>query len=97
MMFTLRAVGWARQVPLYLREHPPNVSATWTDLRERITHTWSGDEEDTGMIERYRAWQPERVTTAEIEALPASAAPDPPPPEDFDTLEWFNTDDLLED
>ncbi|MDJ0954477.1 MAG: HAD-IC family P-type ATPase [Acidimicrobiia bacterium] len=97
MMFTLRAVGWARQVPLYLREHPPNVTATWTDLRQRITDTWSADDEDTGMIERYRTWQPERLTTAEIAALPAEADPDPPPPEDFDTLEWFNTDDILEE
>jgi cation-transporting P-type ATPase E len=101
MMITLRTVGWARQVPTYLRDHPPNVTATWTDLRERITDTWSGenDGEDTGMIERYRSWQPNRIATGETDAFEATPEPepDPPPPEDFDTLEWFNTDDLLDD
>ncbi len=97
MMTTLRAVGWARQVPLYLREHPPNVSATWTDLRERLSHAVTGgDDDDTGVMDRYRAWPDER--TGEMEALPEpEPEPAPPPPEDFDTLEWFNTEDLLDD
>jgi cation-transporting ATPase E len=99
MISTLRAVGWAKQVPVYLREHPPNVSETWTDLRSRVTHAWTS-EEDEGLIERYRSWRPER-----IEASPdAPALPDTPPPpepelpapEDLDTLEWFNTEDLLD-
>ena len=104
MMTTLRAVGWARQVPEYLREHPPNVTATWTDLRERITHTWGSDDEaDTGMMERYRAWQRDRIEPGEMPELPAETDPladapaDPPAPEDLDTLEWFNTEDLLDD
>lgn len=104
MMTTLRAVGWAKQVPLYLREHPPNVSTTWTDLRERLTHTWGGDDEvDTGIMERYRSWPTDRIGTSEVPALPAETdatdepPTDPPPPEDLDTLEWFNTEDLLDD
>jgi cation-transporting ATPase E len=98
MMLTLRAVGWARQVPVYLREHPPNVTATWTDLRQRLVHAWSAEETaDTTIIERYRTWQPERLPVAEIETRPAEADSVPPPPEDFDTLEWFNTEDLLEE
>ncbi len=101
MMVTLRAVGWARQVPIYLRDHPPNVSATWTDLRQRMTHTLTGEDdvEDTGIIERYRAWQPERLTTGEMDTVtgPDDGDPDPPPPEELDTLEWFNSDDILGD
>ncbi|MDX2342563.1 MAG: hypothetical protein QNL12_01950, partial [Acidimicrobiia bacterium] len=103
MMTTLRAVGWAKQVPVYLREHPPDVTATWTDLRERVRDAWSS-EEDTGLIERYRTWQPDTLETAvQAEALPqnagdeTAATPDLPAPEDLDTLEWFNTEDLLDE
>lgn len=103
MMFTLRAVGWAKQVPEYLREHPPNVPATWTDLRDRFVSSWSDDDEDTGIIERYRAWSARPLAGADTPALPEGESQQPeeppvlPPPEDFDTLEWFNTDDILEE
>jgi len=103
MMFTLRAVGWAKQVPEYLREHPPNATATWTDLRERLVHTWTPDDHDTTIIERYRAWTPKRFDTTDEPALPAgepevrNVPAAPPPPEDFDTIEWFNADDVLDD
>ncbi|MDX2467563.1 MAG: hypothetical protein QNL12_09625, partial [Acidimicrobiia bacterium] len=102
MMTTLRAIGWAKQVPVYLREHPPDVTATWTDLRERVSHAWAS-EEDTGLVERYRSWKPSAIdASAEVQALPAAddqPQPDdePPAPEDFDSLEWFNADDLLDD
>jgi hypothetical protein len=104
MMFTLRIVGWAKQVPEYLREHPPNETATWTDLRERLVHTWNRDEtHETTIIGRYRAWTPKQVDTDEAPALPTVAeAPPPepsvlPPPEDFDTIEWFNSDEVLDE
>ncbi len=103
MMTTLRGIGWAKQVPVYLREHPPNVSATWTDLRERASHAWASDE-DTGLIERYRSWQPDTLEAPiPVKALPEDVdgpgPPEPefPAPEDLDTLEWFNADDLLDD
>jgi cation-transporting ATPase E len=106
MMFTLRAVGWAKQVPLYLRENPPNVTATWTDLRDRLVHSWqSDDDEDTTIIQRYRTWTPKSVTSGEEPAAlpegestePQQEPPVPPPPEDFDTIEWFNTEDFLDE
>jgi hypothetical protein len=103
MMFTLRVVGWAKQVPEYLREHPPNETATWTDLRERLVHTWNRDEtHETTIIQRYRAWTPKRIDTSEDPALTPDSEqpPEPtalPPPEDFDTIEWFNSDDILDD
>ncbi len=99
MISTLRGVGWARQVPVYLREHPPSVSTTWTDLRRRVSDVWSS-EADESLIERYRAWRPEPVAEAETETgLPEpepEVVPELPAPEDLDTLEWFNTDDFLE-
>lgn len=102
MMTTLRAVGWAKQVPLYLRDYPANVSTTWSDLKSRINYTMGGDETDadTGIMERYRSWQSDRVdpdAEEEEEEEKEEAAPEPPPPEDFDTLEWFNVDDVLKD
>jgi cation-transporting ATPase E len=103
MMLTLRTVGWAKQVPVYLREHPPNVTATWTDLRDRVNHAWSSDE-DTGLIERYRGWQPDTVEAAPpVKALPEVVATtpedesEPPAAGGLDAMEWFNTDDLLDD
>ncbi|MDJ0923489.1 MAG: HAD-IC family P-type ATPase [Acidimicrobiia bacterium] len=101
MISTLRAVGWARQVPVYLREHPPNVSATWSDLRRRVTDVWDSDE-DSGLIERYRAWRPESLEDGTPpSALPGPAPPedepDLPAPEDLDTLEWFDTEDFLQE
>jgi cation-transporting ATPase E len=101
MISTLRAVGWIRQVPVYLREHPPSVSATWSDLRERASHAWSSEEDDS-LIERYRSWRPDRLEpSAEAPSLPATEdrprEPELPAPEDLDTLEWFNTEDFLEE
>jgi cation-transporting ATPase E len=101
MIMTLRSVGWIRQVPAYLRENPPNVSATWTDLRSRVTAAWTS-EEDQSLIERYRAWRPavleEEAADAARPAPPAPVPePDLPAPEDLDTLEWFAADDVLED
>ena len=102
MISTLRAVGWIRQVPVYLREHPPTVSATWSDLRERVTHAWTS-EADESLVERYRAWRPDRIEQPEeAPALPTAmkTPPEPPElpaPEELDTLEWFNTEDLLDE
>lgn len=103
MVVTLRGVGWAKQVPVYLKEHPPNVTATWTELRDRVSHAWSSDA-DTGLIERYRTWQPDTLESAILLEEGAqdgeeSKAKEPefPAPEDLDTLEWFNADDLLDD
>jgi cation-transporting ATPase E len=101
MMSTLRAVGWVRQVPVYLREHPPTVSATWTDLRNRASHAWTSDEDDS-LIERYRAWRPGQVEASPAaHPLPETTEPLPEPelpaPEDLDTLEWFNTEDFLDE
>lgn len=102
MITTLRSVGWIRQVPVYLREHPPDVSATWTDLRSRLTYAWSS-EEDISLVERYRAWRPNEIEAGasppqlpEPEPESEEAAPDLPAPEDLDTLEWFNSDDILD-
>ena len=100
MISTLRAVGWVKQVPVYLREHPPNVSTTWADLRNRVGHAWTSDEDDS-LIERYRAWRPEQIEAAPAKpALPDTTEPPPEPelpaPEELDTLEWFNTEDFLE-
>jgi hypothetical protein len=104
MMFTLRAVGWAKHVPLYLRENPPNVTATWTDLKDRLVHSWNSEsDEDTTIIQRYRTWKPQSLPSGDDpEASPEDpevgrVAEPPPPPEDFDTIEWFNTDDVLDD
>ena len=36
MVGTLRAVGWAKQVPDLLREHPPSESKLWRDLSARL-------------------------------------------------------------
>jgi cation-transporting ATPase E len=91
MIFTLRAVGWIKQVPTYLREHPPNVSETWSELRTRLHDAWTSEEE-TGLIERYRSWRPAPLETEETRP---PAEPELPAPEDLDTLEWFNTDDVL--
>jgi hypothetical protein len=105
MISTLRSVGWIRQVPVYLREHPPDVTATWTDLRSRVSHAWNS-EEDTGLIERYRSWRPgetEEGDTVPDRPEPASEPPrekiepELPAPEDLDTLEWFDTDDILDE
>jgi cation-transporting ATPase E len=105
MISTLRSVGWIRQVPVYLREHPPNVTATWTDLRSRVSHAWSS-EEDTGLIERYRSWRPGEIEEGDSAPNPPEPASEPlsekiepelPAPEDLDTLEWFNTDDILDE
>jgi hypothetical protein len=99
MMSTLRAVGWARQVPAYLRENPPNVTATWSDLRQRVGEVWSSDSDDS-LIERYRSWRPQPFETDETRATPPepepAAEPELPPPEELDTLEWFDTEDFLE-
>jgi cation-transporting ATPase E len=100
MITTLRAVGWIRQVPVYLREHPPDVTATWTDLRSRVSHAWNS-EEDVSLVERYRSWRPAAVDGGDAKpALPEAAAeeqePELPAPEDLDTLEWFNSDDVLD-
>jgi hypothetical protein len=100
MISTLRAVGWIRQVPAYLRENPETVSATWTDLRRRVGDVWSSESEDS-LIERYRSWRPQLVD--QVDSPPALAEPEPEPPvepelpapEDLDTLEWFDTDDFL--
>ncbi|MGA9597454.1 MAG: HAD-IC family P-type ATPase [Acidimicrobiia bacterium] len=105
MMFTLRAVGWAKQVPMYLRENPPNATATWTDLKDRLAHSWNNDDDaDTTIIERYRTWKPQQAAPGDEPpplATRANSRPEeptpPPPPEDFDTLEWFNTDDILDE
>jgi cation-transporting ATPase E len=102
MILTLRGVGWIKQVPTYLREHPPNVSTTWTDLRTRLSQAWTSDR-DEGLIERYRSWRPGEVeegdTDLGLEEV-ATAAPAPTPdlaaPEDLDTLEWFDTDDFID-
>ncbi|MCP4968591.1 MAG: HAD-IC family P-type ATPase [bacterium] len=103
MMVTLRGLGWAKQVPVYLRDHPPNVTATWTDLRERVSHAWSSDE-DTGLIERYRAWQPDTIeattpakTLPEVVPRSSDEEPEPSATGGLDAMEWFNTDDLLDD
>ena len=99
MMSTLRAVGWARQVPEYLRDHPPDVSTTWTDLRRRVTDVWES-EEDEGLIERYRSWRPGQLESGpappELPEVEPAPEPTPPAPEDLDTLEWFDTDDFLD-
>lgn len=100
MITTLRAVGWIRQVPVYLREHPPDVTATWTDLRSRVSHAWNS-EEDVSLVERYRSWRPTAVDSGATQpALPEAAdeekEPELPAPEDLDTLEWFNSDDILD-
>jgi cation-transporting ATPase E len=99
MISTLRAVGWARQVPEYLKENPPNVSATWTDLRRRMGDVWDS-EADESLIERYRSWRPQPMEpTASPPELPPEAPPPevtPPAPENLDTIEWFDTDDFLE-
>jgi hypothetical protein len=107
MITTLRAVGWVRQVPVYLREHPPNVSTTWTDLQKRLTHAWESDEEE-GLIERYRSWRPDQIAAGvpalevpeggepEPSSEPKPPPPEPPAPEDLDTLEWFDTEDFLD-
>jgi len=101
MMTTLRAVGWIKKVPEYLRDHPPNVSATWTDLRRRLTDSWSSDDEDTSLIERYRAWRPAPRPEEEQEQEPRRdlpvAEPELPAPEDLDTIEWLDPDEFLDD
>jgi cation-transporting ATPase E len=94
MILTLRAVGWIKRVPEYLRDHPPNVSATWTDLRRRLTESWNSDDEDTSLIERYRAWRPAPPPTEEPEE--EEALPDLPAPEDLDTIEWLDPDEFLD-
>ncbi len=99
MITTLRAVGWIRQVPTYLREHPPTVSATWTDLRQRVTEVWNSDQ-DESLIERYRSWRPEAVAQGvsppELPEPVAAPESELPAPEDLDTLEWFDSEDFLE-
>ena len=75
------------------------MSATWTDLRQRVTEVWNSDQ-DESLIERYRSWRPEAVAQGvsppELPEPVAAPESELPAPEDLDTLEWFDSEDFLE-
>jgi len=95
MIATLRAVGWIKKVPIYLRDHPPTVSSTWRELRSRLVYAWSGEGEDS-LLERYRAWRPGGDARPEVDSPEPAPPPELPAPEDLDTIEWLNIDDFLD-
>ena len=43
MIGGLRAVGWIRHVPDYLREHPPDPSGAWQRIQAKVQGLFSGE------------------------------------------------------
>jgi cation-transporting ATPase E len=95
MIGTLRAVGWIRAVPEYLRAHPEEPRRTWASFRSGLRSTvsrlrWSEARR------RLRFWRIDEEVLEEAKALEPPSRPTPPkaeqPPAEID---WLDPDDLL--
>ena len=86
MIGTLRAVGWLRQMPQYLREHSPQAGKTWQELRDRIRSFVGSDG-------RGARWQPkddEELVEEDLAAEPGQVVDHQRPP---GPVEWFDPDE----
>ncbi len=100
MVGTLRAVGWLRNVPEYLRRHPPEPRQTWNELTTRV-RAWLDARDaspptapalppDEGEVPQPLPPRPEPApTTSSGEGPPHADEPAPAP----GLVEWFDPDE----
>ncbi len=83
MIGGLRAVGWIRHMPDYLREHPPDPSEAWQRLQARAQNLFGSP----APVPR-----PAGDGATPPEDGPAAAPEPEPEPEPLREIEWFDPD-----
>ncbi len=104
MVFSLRAIGWAKQVPDLLRDNPPTQPSTWQNMTSRIGDLsgWKRSSPATTEMPRISRASARRDPRADMAGAPV---PEPAPRADGHTppsgepelplgsIEWFDPED----
>jgi hypothetical protein len=98
MVGTLQAVGWIRQVPDMLRDHPPTESEAWHTFTARLRSFAGMTEESPSSDSAALAGEPAPPSpaapvTAPRVSEPTQPAPSPRPADvesALNSIEWFD-------